>query len=69
MNEGGKAWDMSSAEKLRANMSADEVAALKLKGQVKPASLTLDEVGVLFLVTRERIREIERNAGSKGGQT
>jgi DNA-directed RNA polymerase sigma subunit (sigma70/sigma32) len=69
MNEGGRAWDMISAERLRASMSADEVTALKSKGQVNPASLTLDEVGVLILVTRERIREIERNTGGKGGQT
>jgi hypothetical protein len=32
------------------------------RAESDPRSLTLDEVGVLFLVTRDRIRAIEGNA-------
>jgi DNA-directed RNA polymerase sigma subunit (sigma70/sigma32) len=66
MSEKGKAWDMRRAEQLQSSMTPEEIAALKSKGQADPASLTLDEVGVLFLLTRERIREIERMAGAEG---
>ena len=65
MSQNDKSWDMLRVEQLRANMSANEIAALKAKGIANPASLTLDEVGVLFLVARDRIREIEHEAGSR----
>jgi DNA-directed RNA polymerase sigma subunit (sigma70/sigma32) len=67
MSVGSKPWDMGRVEQLRASMSDAEIAALKAKGKSKAGSLTIDEVGVLFLVTRERIRELERLAGEKGG--
>jgi DNA-directed RNA polymerase sigma subunit (sigma70/sigma32) len=61
-----KPWDMSRVEELRASMSDAEIAALKAKGKSKAGSLTIDEVGVLFLITRERIRELEGTPGHKG---
>jgi len=69
MSEDQKSWDMQRAEQLRSRMSEDEIAALKSRGQADLASLTLDEVGVLFLITRERIREFERLARDKGGKS
>ena len=66
MTDNGKAWDMRSAEHLRSRMTEEAIASLKSRGQLDPASLTLDEVGVLFLITRERIREIERAARNEG---
>ena len=66
MSGDGKAWDMRRIELLRSSMSDSEIAVLKSKEQQDPASLTFDEVGVLFLVTRDRIRELERMAGRKG---
>lgn len=67
MSGDGKAWDMRRIEQLRSSMSDADISALKSKGQAAPASLTLDEVGVLFLITRERIREIEKAARSSHG--
>jgi DNA-directed RNA polymerase sigma subunit (sigma70/sigma32) len=67
MSVDGRTWDMRRIEQLRASLTDAELVALKSKGQSNPASLSLDEVGVLFLVTRERIREIERLESSKGG--
>jgi len=65
----GRGWDMLRVEKLRSAMSANDLSALVVKGKSDPASLSLDEVGILFLVTRERIRELERAAGARGGDT
>ena len=68
MSDDGRAWDMRRVEHMRSSMTTDQIAALKAKGQANPAALTLDEVGVLFLFSRERIREIERTTGDKDGR-
>jgi DNA-directed RNA polymerase sigma subunit (sigma70/sigma32) len=68
MSSDGKYWDMRRAEQLRSAMTVDEIRSLKAKGETNPASLSLDEVGVLFLLARDRIREIERLADGKGGK-
>jgi DNA-directed RNA polymerase sigma subunit (sigma70/sigma32) len=69
MSEDQESWDMQRAEKLRSSMNEDEIAELKARGQADVASLTVDEAGVLFLITRERIREFERLARDKGGKS
>lgn len=69
MSDGGKSWDMRRVEQLRSAMTVDEIDALKLKGRANPAALTLDEVGVLFLIARERIREIERTLSDRDGRS
>jgi len=43
-------------------MSDADVEALKARSEADPDSLSMDELGVLFLVTRERIRAIEARA-------
>jgi len=60
-------WDLRRSEKLRATMSDAEIAALQARSENDLQSLTLDEVGVLFLITRERIRAIEAKARGGGG--
>jgi DNA-directed RNA polymerase sigma subunit (sigma70/sigma32) len=60
-------WDRERSEKLRATMNAAEIAALLQRSQTDPRSLSIDEVGVLFLVTRERIREIEARLKNDSG--
>ena len=60
-------WDRKRSEKLRASMSDEEIVALTARSERDPQSLSLDEVGVLYLVTRERIRAIEAKAKSGGG--
>jgi len=50
-------------------MSDADIAALSARSETSLNSLTLDEVGVLFLVTRERIRAIEAKARkNRGGE-
>jgi DNA-directed RNA polymerase sigma subunit (sigma70/sigma32) len=46
-------------------MTDAAIADLFARSESDPASLTLDEVGVLFLVTRDRIRAIEARARSR----
>ena len=43
-------------------MSVAEIEDLQTRAMKGTKSLTLDEVGILFLLTRERIREIEEKA-------
>jgi DNA-directed RNA polymerase sigma subunit (sigma70/sigma32) len=60
-------WDRARLEKLRAAMSDAEIDSLQARSETALKSLTLDELGVLFLVTRERIRAIEAKARKKRG--
>jgi DNA-directed RNA polymerase sigma subunit (sigma70/sigma32) len=62
MNDNRDGWDRQRSEQLRATLSDAEIQALAKR---VPRSLTLDEVGVLFLVTRDRIRAIEERARGK----
>jgi DNA-directed RNA polymerase sigma subunit (sigma70/sigma32) len=63
----GHKWDRARLEKLRAAMSDPEIDALRARSETALNSLTLGEVGVLFIVTRERIRTIEAKARKKRG--
>lgn len=58
----GQTWDLVRVAEIRAGMKDAEIEALRERSQIALESLTLDEVGVLFLVARERIRELEANA-------
>jgi DNA-directed RNA polymerase sigma subunit (sigma70/sigma32) len=58
----GPTWDRVRIEKLRAKMTDAEIDALRARSATDLNSLTLDEVGVLFLVTRDRLRLIEATA-------
>ena len=72
MSNKGPAWDQQRSERLRSTLSDADIEALKARAEAAPGSLTLDEVGVLFLVTRDRIRVIEakakRNKGDGSGK-
>jgi hypothetical protein len=59
MGKDERGWDRERSEKLRATMSEADIDALMRGSQRDPASLSIDEVGVLFLVTRDRILAIE----------
>jgi DNA-directed RNA polymerase sigma subunit (sigma70/sigma32) len=50
-------------------MSDAEIEVLRQRYEKDPSSLTMDEVGVLYVVTRERIRDFERKAGGDGDNT
>ena len=66
MSDNGPQWDQQRSEQLRASLSEAEIEALAKRVKSDPSSLTLDEVGVLFLVTRDRIRAIEEKARDRG---
>lgn len=63
----GRDWDRKRCEELKATMSNEDIAALRARSQRDPQSLSIEEIGVLFLVTRERIRAIEAKAKSGRG--
>ena len=65
MTGNGATWDRVRLEKLRATMIHADIDALHARSKTDLTSLTLDEVGVLFLVTRDRIRLIEATARKK----
>jgi hypothetical protein len=65
MTRRGPTWDRVRLEKLRATMTDAEIDALRTRSETDLNSLTLDEVGVLFLVTRDRIRLMEATARKK----
>jgi DNA-directed RNA polymerase sigma subunit (sigma70/sigma32) len=52
-------------QKLRDAMSADDIQALRARFKQNPNSLSADEVGVLYVVTRKRIRAFETKARRK----
>ena len=67
MSKDKRGWDRERSEELRATMSAADINALMQRSQRDPTSLSIDEVGVLFLVTRERIRAIEAQLNNDSG--
>jgi hypothetical protein len=67
MNDDGRKWDVARAEHLRSAMTRAEIEALRARSELDLNSLSLDEVGVLFLEGRDRIREIEARARKRGG--
>jgi DNA-directed RNA polymerase sigma subunit (sigma70/sigma32) len=67
LNGHSRKWDRARAEKLRAAMTDQQIAALRARSQTDLNSLTLDEVGVIFLVTRDLIRLIEFKAPKRHG--
>jgi DNA-directed RNA polymerase sigma subunit (sigma70/sigma32) len=59
MRTNQRGWDRKRSEKLRAAMTDAEIEALFERSKSDLDSLSIDEVGVLFLITRDRIRLIE----------
>jgi DNA-directed RNA polymerase sigma subunit (sigma70/sigma32) len=66
MSDKEPGWDRKRSEQLRATLTQAEIEALAKRAEADPRSLTLDELGVLFLVTRDRIRAIEGKARGNG---
>ena len=59
MGTNRRGWDRKRSENLRAAMTDAEIEALFQRSRTDLDSLTTEEVGVLFLITRDRIRLIE----------
>lgn len=66
MNDRGSGWDRQRSEQLRATLGDAEIEALAKRAKSDPKSIGLDELGVLFLVARDRIRAIETKTRGKG---
>ena len=59
MGTNERGWDRKRSESLRASMTDAEIEALFERSRRDLDSLSIDEVGVLFLITRDRIRLFE----------
>jgi DNA-directed RNA polymerase sigma subunit (sigma70/sigma32) len=59
--------DYDRLGKLREAMSQSDIEALQARFKSDPHSLNLDEAGVLFLISREKIRGFEAKARRKRG--
>jgi DNA-directed RNA polymerase sigma subunit (sigma70/sigma32) len=59
MGTNDRGWDRKRSENLRASMTDAEIEALFERSRRDLDSLSIDEVGVLFFITRDRIRLIE----------
>jgi DNA-directed RNA polymerase sigma subunit (sigma70/sigma32) len=57
--------DWAKLERLRQEMTAADIEALRVRFDRDPNSLSPDEVAVLHLVTREKIRAFEAKAQRK----
>jgi DNA-directed RNA polymerase sigma subunit (sigma70/sigma32) len=65
MSDRGPEWDRRRSEQLRARLSDTDIEAIAKRAKSDPKSISLDELGVLFLVSRDRIRAIEARARRK----
>lgn len=65
MSDSGPGWDRGRSEQLRAALSDADIEAIAKRAKSDPKSISLDELGVLFLVARDRIRAIEAKARRK----
>lgn len=67
MTDDRSTLDYDRLGKLRDAMSQSEIEALQARFKSDPHSLSLDEAGVLLLITREKIRGFEALARRKRG--
>ena len=65
MNGDGRKLDKERLSRLLEEMSPADRERLEARAKAGSKDLTLDEVGILFLITREKIRAIEKKA--RGG--
>ena len=62
MTHDGRKFDEERLSKLLEGMSQVERERLEARSKADSKYLTLDEVGILFLMTREKIRAFEKKA-------
>jgi len=62
MNDDSRKLDNERLSKLLEEMNQADREGLEARAKAGSKDLTLDEVGVLFLINREKIRAIERKA-------
>ena len=65
MNDDGFNLDKERLAKLLEGMSQADRERLEAQAKAGAKALTMDEVGILFLMTREKIRAIEKKAGDE----
>ena len=62
MNDDGFKLDKERLAKLLEGMSQADRERLEAQAKAGAKALTMDEVGILFLMTREKIRAIEKKS-------
>ena len=62
MNDDGFRLDKKRLAELLEAMSQADRERLEARAKAGPKTLTMDEVGILFLMTREKIRAIEKKS-------
>ena len=65
MDNSDEPLDSERLKQLRESMTAEEIAALRRRFDRDPNGLSKDEVAVLYLVTKEKIRAFEVKAQRK----
>lgn len=65
MDDSDERLDSERLRQLRQSMTAEEIAALRRRFDRNPNGLSKDEVAVLYLVTKEKIRDFEAKAQRK----
>jgi DNA-directed RNA polymerase sigma subunit (sigma70/sigma32) len=65
MDNSEEPLDSERLRQLRQSMTVEDIAALRRRFDRDPNGLSKDEVAVLYLVTREKIRAFERKAQRK----
>jgi DNA-directed RNA polymerase sigma subunit (sigma70/sigma32) len=65
MTHDGRKFDEERLSKLLEGMSQADRERLEARSMADSKSITLDEVGILFLITREKIRAFEKRARDK----
>jgi hypothetical protein len=59
--------DADRLKKLRDAMSQEQLEALRVRFETNPDSVSVDEVRILYMVTREKIQVFEAKARRKLG--
>jgi hypothetical protein len=56
MNDDSRKVEKARVAKLREAMTDADIEQLKARSKASPRSLTLDEVDILFILAKERVR-------------
>ncbi len=67
MTSGGLQFDVARLSKLREAMTDADLRSIEVRFKADRKSLSEDEVGVLYIWTREKIREFEEWAAQRRG--
>jgi DNA-directed RNA polymerase sigma subunit (sigma70/sigma32) len=67
VTNGGRKFDVARLSKLREALTDAELKSIEVRFKADRKSLSEDEVGILYVWTREKIREFEAWAAQRRG--